>query len=1008
MTSGKQQRDESQEAIVNATEGLIVVDAGPGTGKTHTVINRCLKIIERKDIGAPDVMMLTFTRNAAQEMRDRLSSEIAARKADGTYDGGTARRLQTTADGMRIQTFDSYCLSVVQEAPGAVSRFFGFRDEHLTHNASIYENESVNIAFFGRVLERFLLEHGSEYPDTAPLLASKPDSVYRLLQKLMSFGIIPMRGNGEKEGIGRWFGEGNGKELLGHPEEVAANYKSLKTATVSLAKRMFPEAGGDKEALVNDALKEDRSELLRAIHDVYYEYIRRSIAEDRLTFGLAATLAFVILYSDPEARKRRCRYLIVDEFQDTNASQLMVCMMSLKEPNLCVVGDWKQGIYGFRFVSIDNIRDFEGRLKRFREFLDDGKHGRVAFDIDEVKTLSLKKSYRSAQAVIDAAYKTLTLSGSKTEQADTRGITRIEPVWDEKEMGSSSVRVVECDNRSEETEEVANRIADYVNGTEVYDKKLGKKRCARYGDIAVLCRTVSQCREVYRSLTKLGIPAFLQGDMEIMSSKEAKILLAWLRYVNDARDTWGIGAILAMAGYPASEIEKIIHPDDPEDRKEVPEEITRFRNELAGKRRRVTDLVASVFAYYGLENNMTQAITSVIARTHDDSLMTITEVIGMIEHDIENKTTYSVDGLPDSDSVTVQTMHKSKGLEYPIVIIPFVDTGSFPSTKSGSGDAFTFDEKLGVRCASCIEERNGYRLIERSWRTAALKDCLLPDYGEERRLFFVAVSRAMQHVAIIGARNGKGRCSPFLEGMLGENTVPALKRKPSPVKAEQAAEVPFPELGEIRPRRKVLGVHMIMGLGADAGSEGGTDEVPSSGRGMNYGTRVHRYAQMLADGVEVDPKIMEKYPELNRAEEIIRELVNRGMLLESEYECSLPLDSEGLNVTLRGVIDLLAVGKDGTAEIHDWKNDQGTDREESYRLQLSVYAQVVKALHPDWKVKCCLQWLYLKKTEEFEPLPMAKIAEETRRALAPMNGTSGASGEGTTERRNSRARFQIY
>ena len=70
-------KDESQEAIINCTEGMVVVDAGPGTGKTQTVVKRCLNLIRRDDVGKDDIVMLTFTRNAAEEMRGRLMKGIS-------------------------------------------------------------------------------------------------------------------------------------------------------------------------------------------------------------------------------------------------------------------------------------------------------------------------------------------------------------------------------------------------------------------------------------------------------------------------------------------------------------------------------------------------------------------------------------------------------------------------------------------------------------------------------------------------------------------------------------------------------------------------------------------------------------------------------------------------------------------------------------------------------------------------------------------------------------------
>lgn len=983
--------DESQEKIANETDGLTVVDAGPGTGKTHTVIARCLNILRRKDIGPSDVMMLTFTRNAAAEMRERLSSEIDSMFAGKEIGAAEHTQLKTLANGMRIQTFDSYCLAVVKAAPSAVGKFFRC-GERLTSNASITENDALNARFFGRILDRFLDENGASYPRTAPLMAADPEGVYRLICKLMARGTMPLSpARAEPDGIGRWFSADGDRDLVGDVEKASKlDPGSIESKDRERFRRMPSAAPGgsgfDIATLIPLAAADDRSELIRAVHDVYFEFIRRSCAEDRLTFGLASVFAFAVLYSDSETRERmRCRYLIVDEFQDTNGNQLMISMMSLKEPNLCAVGDWKQGIYGFRYVSIENIRKFGERLRKYRKFLDDGKHGRVAFDIGEVRTRPLLVSYRSSAAVIDAAFATLGLAASKEDRPDTDGITKIRPDWDDDE--SRKYSRVEYAVSGDSGKETVERIIGYTNGSTMVRVRQGKTRILRpasYRDIAVLCRTSSGCREVYRMCRERGIPAFLQGEMEIMSTEEGRILLAWLRYINDPEDRWGIGAVLTFDGYSARDITSMIgRLGEGETRSpEAAEAMAGYRDKrrmLLGKRRRITDLISAVFSFYGLNNDMTQALTTVISRSHEGSLMTISDVIGLIEDGIKNGTTYPVDGVQGEDAVTIQTMHKSKGLEYPIVIIPYVNRGTFPSTR-GDDSMFTYSPLLGIRCGRCIEESNGSMLIEDSWKTFLMKKCQTKDYGEERRLFFVAVSRAMQYVTVIGSN------SKFLEGMIGsgtataarsvkEGSVPAPVRGP-PVPAE------MPAVPEMRQRRLIVPVHDILRTvaGTDVPASDGADGAKKSGGGMAYGTAVHKYIEMMADGLEVGQDVFEKYPETAAARKIIDGIKSRGMEIQAEIDCSLPLDSQGMRATLMGTMDLIAF--DGqTVEVHDWKSDAGAGSAGEYRMQVSVYAHVAESVYPGHRVKCFIQWLAQGRTEEFDPLSMEAIAERAREML---------------------------
>ncbi len=1000
--------DVSQKAIIDRTEGMIVVDAGPGTGKTKTVVSRCINLL-RKGAGKDDIVMLTFTRNAAEEMRTRLVKAVSdlrfADNGEGA-DDETYRKMVAAAEDMRIQTFDSFCLSVVKSSPGTIGRFFRFDKEELTRSADITKNDSVNRLYFRRFLDRFLAEHASEYGDIAALAQKDPKSLYNLLGRLMARGIIPLRSNGKTEGIGRWFGGNDGKDLLGDVETLRAEMDQWNSNSKDwekigdvlkvegYCKEDFvhgkKKADGENEKLHSQLLDlaaedESRPALLRMIHDIYYEFIRKSVNDDRLTFGLAATFAFIVLYEDAEARKRiQCRYLIIDEFQDTNSNQLMIALMALREPNLCVVGDWKQGIYGFRFVSIENITCFEERVRSLRRYLNDDKE-RVCYDIGEVASLPLKTGYRSSQLIVDRAFDALSARGSEYEpDPDTSKVTAISAAWDAPEELTGFETVV-CESKDGETDEVVRRIANYVDSglyrIRCRDPATGEEsdRAVRYSDIAVLCRTGSGCKNVFLRCRKTGIPAFFQGDIEVMSTREGKLLLAWLRYLNDDRDTWGIGPILADMNYPADEISAMVRYDPETGRTGIPEEILSLKKELRGKRRRITDVIATLFDFYGLDNDRTQTIMSVISKAHRSSLMTVSDVIGMIESDMNEKTAYKVEGAPpDEDAVTIQTMHKSKGLEYPIVIIPYVDIKTFPSTRSDS-EPFMFDDVLGVRARDTVVEFNGEKMVKTSWKTYVARKSRKKNYDEERRLMFVAVSRAAQYVTMISFKDPD---SPEVGSSAFFQHYAGIAKNVNPLfhvmrKHTEQAEVPAekPVLPAVRPRRKNIGVHAIMGLGNEGVNFEESDETAGA-KGKNYGITVHKYAELLVRGIELDPKIYETYPEVGKARSIIEEL-RKGHILDAEVECSLPIDS--LNVTLRGVIDLIAVSEDAV-EIHDWKNDVTDGNRADYRLQLSVYAHVAELVYRR-KAKCFIQWLVLGETEEFDPLPMEEIVEKTGKAL---------------------------
>ncbi|MGI5964626.1 MAG: UvrD-helicase domain-containing protein [Candidatus Methanomethylophilaceae archaeon] len=947
----------SQKAIAEGTDGFYVVDAGPGTGKTHTVVSRFVNILKKPDVDTKDILLLTFTKNAASEMEERIRAKLS--------------EIETEKPVKLIQagTFDSFCYSVVKESPETVSSFLGIK-ERLTRSASLVENETLNKEYFFDFFDRFNDENGAEYGDTAVCASTHPEDIYRLITRLMSKGIVPVRGG--------WFGGSDGKDLLGDTASVLEDLRRMnadKSERKKLSDKISKKISDGKpisqgysvfeeefpDEILISAAEDDRTELLNYIHDVYYSYIRRSVSDDRLTFGLNAVFAFIILYSDRAARNRlSCRYLMIDEFQDTNENQMMIALMLLKEPNLCVVGDWKQGIYGFRFVSIDNIVDFEKRAEKMRRILNEDGEERVPYRIPKINRLSLDINYRSSQKVIDTSFACLKLKGSKDDNVrlDESTITLLKAHNGDFD-GNTHVRYVKTEKENE-AEEAVSRIIDYVTGNYLI-KKGGEFVRPSYRDIAVLCKTGAMCRAVDEAAKKRGVSAYLQGDVEIMATREGKLALAWLRYVNNDRDAWGITGILSDMDYPYRDIKRIIDSDS----SRHPEFLVSVRKELMGKKRRITDLLSSIFAVYGLNNDKTQAIISTLSSAHRSSLLTVSDLIRIMETDIKEKNTYRLDVDLDSDAVVIQTMHKSKGLEYPIVIIPGVDSRIIPSTRSDYAP-FYFNERDGIRASEVlVRSEDGFTRSGYSWKTDLVKNSAARDYSEDRRTLFVAVSRAKQYVTMICG----DQPSQFMKDLSGEKYSEPLGYLTVPPSENKKTKISKPVPEEYPPKRINMGVHDIMEFKGNAPEEG-ADEL--SGKGMEYGTKIHSIAEAMAIGIE--PK--EDLPEIPVIREILESVKDADLVL-SEVQCILPLD--GINVTLRGIIDLLALYPD-RAVVRDYKTDVSEDNLDAYKLQLSVYAHAVSGFYSR-PVTCTIDYVSLGKTVEFEPLTLNEIEEAVVKVL---------------------------
>ena len=725
--------------------------------------------------------------------------------------------------------------------------------------------------------------------------------------------------------------------------------------------------------------------LVELLHDVYLGYIEQSITDNRLTFELNSTFAFTLLYSNRSVReKHRFRYVMIDEFQDTDAKQLMVALMLLKEncPNLCVVGDWKQGIYGFRYVSVENIKDFEGRVEELHAFLnlhcDDGKRAEFRFDPSLIKPVVFEENYRSTEEILQKAYDVMTAQVTEHDPIEPdmdRKINRLEaknPYYADLKGG---LRFVQAQTKEDEPLQVVKAVRDYADGKHEFFEKDGTKRILGLRDICVLCRTGAKCRLVADALKDAGIPVYLQGDVEIMATREGKLALAWLKYVMNENDPNGIYPIMLDLGYPMMRVWEEKDRRDRDEEDTIPMELKDQRMALLRSSRRIPSMMTQLFGFYSdLDQDIVQAIISNISTSHRNSLLTIADLVSMMEMDIEKRTKYDVEDNIDRDAVRVMTMHKAKGMEFGAVIIPFFDQGSMPRFSNSSSferKVMHYSELVGVRCLDEMAGDEDYKKVVRSWRSALVRSVERPNYDEERRLLFVAMSRAKMYETLI--------CGPK-ECMIMD----FLKKGYEFVSIPDAPVTSFgsgsqlssvPDVPAYEKRTIKMPVHDIMRLRYTYRGEEKSDEI--GGKGMAYGTEIHKDAEMLKRHREPD----EPKPEHEIIRKVLAEVESKGhtYVYEAEMDCQLPI--RNLGVVLRGTIDLIA-GYDDCIEIHDWKTDSEMDPKilEEYKLQLSVYAHAAMGYYGK-KVKCFIQYVSLGETVPFEPISIEKIEERVKETL---------------------------
>ena len=966
--------NEKQQLLCDSTDGFVIVDAGPGTGKTHSIVQRYINIIQ-KGVDPMEVLMLTFTRNAADEMQSRISAKMSKCIVEGDDPGGL---LRGALENLKISTIDSLCLDVVLNSPEIIRDFFDPDDMGLmlSRSASLSENETLNRQYFSEFYARFMKDHGSEYVidgiDYAAIIGDDHMDLYELIQNLMARGIIP-----RKKG---WFV--NDKDLLiGRPDEVLDSMRANAAKVYDRLKKIrgredyvVPDGlmavKSVPDEYMEEAANDDREGLLRIVHDAYFNYISYCIKENRLTFGLCELFALIILMRSESSRHMHSvEYLTIDEFQDTNELQMKICLLLLERPNMCVVGDWKQGIFGFRYVTIRNITEFGTRVKQFMRDLEDNRI-EFPFTAKEPLQIEFDRNYRSTGLILKHGFDSLDIPGSDGDDTSHGNVVPLIAMKEDFYGGRTGVNCILAETKEKEVQSIVDMITEYVcsGRYEVVDEDDDHNpvvRKAEFGDIAVLCRSSAYCTSVFSECENRRIPAFLQGDIEVMSSEEGKLALAWLRYLNNQDDRRGLVAILDHLNYPLNEIEAIVG-----NKALVPSNITDQLSNLRQKKKRINNLITSIFDFYGMNNDITQTIINVLSSAHKGSLMTVSDMIRLIEDDISAGTKYNVEPLIDRKAVKIQTIHKSKGLEYPIVIVAGVIKSSFPSVKQGDS-ILRFDDNIGVRCTRTYvrnPEDGGHEVVINDWKTALVRSGYPIDYSEERRLLFVALTRAKQYVTITSYDQKNGR-SKFFDHYFG--ICPRIVPEGLPVdRGPMDCRTPRPVIAEYERKRMSISAHDLMSV---------MPEPPGiekrEGKGKEYGDMVHEMAYLYLKWHKKDDSVEEM--------EYISGLIDerKDTRLSGEIRCVLPVD----DVSIKGTIDLLAE-YDDRFEIHDYKTDVDDRYLDRYRLQLSVYYYTVQPLGK--KVDCFVDFVSLKESIRIEPYPMdyirELIAEYKRRSELPV------------------------
>ena len=446
--------------------------------------------------------------------------------------------------------------------------------------------------------------------------------------------------------------------------------------------------------------------------EIYREYQEQLKKNNAVDFDDIIGLTVKLFNEDKEVLRyyqERFRYIMVDEYQDTNRAQFnLIRLLAGGHGNLCVVGDDDQSIYKFRGADINNILDFE---KYF----------------NDAKIIKLEQNYRSTQKILDVANEVIKNNAGRKDKR----------LWTSVKDGTKVIF-----NVYENGYEEARGIAEDIAHRHLHDRK-------DYSDFAILYRTNAQSRSLEEKLIEKNIPYRIYGGINFYARREIKDILAYLKTIDNARDDLAVKRILNVPkrGIGAASVAKV---DDYAYENDITFYVAlRQAREVPGLQRAVSkvegfvtqiEILKSKSPYIGVGKLIEEIIETVgysdyiDAESESDEQATerrqnIDELISKAVQYEETVDEPSLSGFleevalvadidnldENNDMVSLMTIHSAKGLEFPIVYLAGMEDGLFPSYMSIS----TGDES---------------------------------DIEEERRLCYVGITRAKETLIMSAAR----------------------------------------------------------------------------------------------------------------------------------------------------------------------------------------------------------------------------------------------------------------
>ena len=576
----KELNDKQYEAVVN-TKGPCLVIAGAGSGKTKVLTHKIAYIMQEENAKPWDILAITFTNKAANEMKERIANLVGDNVKD-----------------MWVGTFHSICV---------------------------------------RILRRFIDRIGF---DTSFIIFDTSDQKTLIKNCLKDLAI----------------------------DDKLFNERSVQSE-ISNAKNDMLEPF----QYTAKAMGDYRKEKIATVYELYQKRLKENNAID---FDDIINYTIKILMENPDVLEyysNKFKYVLVDEYQDTNKAQFtLITLLASKNGNITVVGDNDQGIYSFRGADISNILNFEK-------------------DFPGTKIIKLEQNYRCTGNILKAA--NAVIKNNEVKYA--------KKLWTENEIGKLP-KVYLADNEYDEGSYIVEQI-EHLKREEYY----------KYSDFAILYRMNTQSRAIEDIFRRENIPYKIIGGLKFYERKEIKDIIAYLRLIQNTSDNLslkriinepkrGIGktsldSIEELANNEGISMYKIIKDAQQYGLNRIYLKSRDFINVIEELRQKQKGLTISELIKLTLKKTgYMQALKdekTIEAENRIENLDEfLTVAIEFEEQFAENTLADFLEGITLSsdldnmeeteDSVTLMTLHSAKGLEFPVVFLVGMEEGIFPGYKS--------------------------------------------------------------------------------------------------------------------------------------------------------------------------------------------------------------------------------------------------------------------------------------------------------------------------------------